>query len=372
MSTPARPTGRVRTVLGDIDPQDLGHTQTHEHLISDMSAIIQPWGLQAVSGGSAETIPGVARRSELPSTARRFTQLPIRPDTYDRIRREVINRDNLQLFDEEVAIAEMHLYRAAGGDAIVDCTPIGMARDAVGIARISRATGVHVVMGCGYYVHDFHPPGYDEAPEDEIEEEIVRDVQEGVGDTGVRAGIIGEIGLSWPALPCEEKTLRAASRAQQRTGATLQIHPGRDAAAPLQIMRAVVDAGGDPERTIMCHIDRTLHRVDDMVELAGTGCYLEFDLFGQESSYYAPEPDAVRPNDGTRIDWLMELAERGLGDRLLIAQDICQKVYLRQYGGPGYTHILEAAMPLMRRKGMSEELIAQITRANPAAALTFV
>jgi phosphotriesterase-related protein len=109
-----------------------------------------------------------------------------------------------------------------------------------------------------------------------------------------------------------------------------------------------------------------------MVELAGTGCYLEFDLFGQESSYYAPEPDAVRPNDGTRIDWLMELAERGFADRLLIAQDICQKVYLRHYGGPGYTHILEAAMPLMRRKGMSEELIAQITRGNPAAALTFV
>lgn len=371
MSTSPRPTGMVRTVLGDIVPDELGHTQTHEHLISDMSAIIQQWGLQAVGGGNAETIPGAARRTELPATARRFAELPIRPDTYDRIRRDVINRDNLQLFDEEVAISEMHLYRAAGGDAIVDCTPIGMARDAAGIARISRATGVKVVMGCGYYVHDFHPPGFDTVDEGAIEEEIVRDVLVGVGDTGIRSGIIGEIGLSWPALPCEERVLRAASRAQQATGATLQIHPGRDVTAPLQIIRSVVDAGGDPARTIMCHIDRTLHRVEDMVELARTGCYLEFDLFGQESSYYAPEPDAVRPNDGTRIDWLMELAEAGFADRLLIAQDICQKVYLRQYGGPGYTHILEAAMPLMRRKGMTEDLIGQVTRSNPAAALTF-
>ncbi len=370
MSSAERPTGLVRTVLGDVDPGVLGHTQTHEHLISDMSGIIQRWGMQAVSGGSSDTIPGQVRR-ELPASARRYVFDKIRPETYDRIRREVINVDNLQLFDEETSIEEMQLYRGAGGGSVVDCTPIGMARDPLALARISRATGVHVVMGCGYYVHDFHPPGFDSVDEQAIEEEIIRDVQVGVGDTGLRSGIIGEIGMSWPALPCEERVLRAAARAQQKTGAPLQIHPGRDPAAPLQIIKAVVDAGGDPERTIMCHIDRTLWQVDDMLELAATGCYLELDLFGQESSYYAPEPDTVRPNDGTRIDWLMALGEAGYGDQLLIAQDICQKVYLRKYGGPGYTHILEAAMPLMRRKGMEPELMQKITVDNPAAILTF-
>jgi phosphotriesterase-related protein len=370
MSTTARPTGLVRTVLGDLDPGELGHTQTHEHLVSDMSAIIQPWGLAAVGGGSADTIPA-ARRGEMPATARGATRVPIRPDTYDRIRRDVINFDNLQMLDEGVAIEEMGLYRAAGGGAVVDCTPIGMARDPLALARISRATGVHVVMGAGYYVHDFHPPGCDQLTEEEIEAQIVRDVQVGVGTTGLRSGIIGEIGLSWPALPCEERSLRAAARAQQATGAPLQIHPGRHPEAPPQIIRTVTEAGGDPTRTIMCHIDRTLNRVEDMLELAATGCYLEFDLFGQESSYYAPDPHAVRPNDGTRIDWLIALADGGHADRLLIAQDICQKVYLRRYGGPGYTHILEAALPLMRLKGMSEELIEMITRSNPGAVLSF-
>lgn len=84
----------------------------------------------------------------------------------------------------------------------------------------------------------------------------------------------------------------------------------------------------------MSHLDRTLWRPDDLLELARTGCNLELDLFGQESSYYAFNPDARRPNDRTRIEWLRRLIEAGYGERLLIAQDICQKVYLRRYGGP--------------------------------------
>ncbi len=369
-STTGRPTGQVRTVLGDVDPQQLGHTQPHEHLVCDLSAIIRPWGLAAVSGGEADMIP-VARRGESPATERGLVRLPVRPDTYDRIRRAVVNFDNLQMFDEALAIEEIGLYQAAGGGTVVDSTSVGMARDPLALARISRATGVHVIMGSGYYVHEFHPPGCAERSEDEIRDEIVRDIQVGVGTTGLRSGIIGEIGMSWPVLPCEDRSLRGAARAQQATGAPLQIHPGRALEAPLQIMETIVDAGGDPTHTIMCHIDRTLCQVDDMIELARTGCYLEFDLFGQESSYYAADPHAVRPNDGTRIDWLMALAEAGLADRLLIAQDICQKVDLRRFGGPGYTHILEAAMPLMRVKGMGEELITMITRSNPASALTF-
>ena len=106
-----------------------------------------------------------------------------------------------------------------------------------------------------------------------------------------------------------------------------------------------------------------------MIELARTGCYLEFDLFGQESSYYALNPEANRPNDATRVDWLIALIEAGYEDRLLVAQDICQKVYLRRYGGPGYTHILEQAIPLMRRRGMSDDQIEALTVTNPSTIL---
>lgn len=333
----------VRTVLGDVSPGSLGHVQPHEHLLCDLSPVL----------GSQEI------------------REPIALDNYDRVRRTVFTRENLQLVSESDAIAEMRIYRTAGGGAVVDSTSIGLGRDPLGLARISRESGVQVVMGSGYYVHDYHPPNFSDRPQGEIRDEILRDVQDGVADTGVRSGMIGEIGLSWPVHPDERKVLLAAVEAQRASGAPLQIHPGRDSASPLAAMVEIIEADGNPGRTIMSHIDRTLWDLDDILELARTGCYLELDLFGQESSYYAPNPDARRPNDDTRIEWMMALFDQGFGERLLIAQDICQKVYLRRYGGPGYTHILEAAVPLMRRRGMSEEQIRTVTVTNPATVLTF-
>jgi phosphotriesterase-related protein len=351
----------VRTVLGDVEPEALGHTQPHEHVLSDMSAIIQPWGLRPVAGGEGG--------KELPASVRGRITEPVRLDNYDWIKRTVFNLDNLRLLSEQDATEELVLYRSAGGGAVVDSTPVGLGRDPLGLARVSRGSGVHIVMGSGYYVRDYHPPGLAEATVDAITMEIVTDVRAGVGDTGVKAGLIGEIGLSWPVHPAEEKVLRAACRAQVETGAPLQIHPGRHPEAPMRAVRTVLDAGGDPARVIMSHLDRTLWTADDLLELARTGCDLELDLFGQESSYYAFNPDARRPNDRTRVEWLQTLMEAGFGDRLLIAQDICQKVYLRRYGGPGYTHILDSALPLMRRMGMQETEIDALTVANPATAL---
>ncbi|ADB50659.1 aryldialkylphosphatase [Conexibacter woesei DSM 14684] len=374
MSVPAAPdpsSVRVRTVLGDVPADTLGHTQPHEHVLSDMSSIIQPWGLQTLAGqDQVSTGTGaMSVGSEFPASVRQRVTEPIALGNYDWIRRNVLNQDNMRLLSEEDAVAELALYRAAGGGAVVDSTPVGMGRDPLGLARVARATGVQIVMGSGYYVHDYHPRGLDQVAREAIRDEIVRDVRDGVGDTGVRAGLIGEIGLSWPVHPTEATVLAAAAEAQAITGAALQIHPGRAPQAPLDAIRQVQAAGGAPERTIMSHIDRTLWELDDMVELARTGCWLELDLFGQESSYYGLNPDARRPNDRTRIEWLIALAEAGFGDRLLIAQDICQKVYLRRYGGPGYTHILEQAVPLMRRMGMDAAAVRRVTVENPAAIL---
>ncbi|GII94632.1 phosphotriesterase family protein [Sinosporangium siamense] len=357
--------GRVRTVLGDVEPSALGHTQPHEHVLSDMSAIVQPWGTAPVGGTTSPT--GI--RPEFPASVRARVAEPVRLDNYDWVRRTVLNLDNLRLLSEQDAVEELTLYRLAGGGAVVDSSPLGLGRDPLGLARVSRGSGVHIVMGSGYYCRDYHPSGLDEAPAEAICEEIVADVCDGVGDTGVRAGLIGEIGLSWPVHPVEERVLRAACRAQQASGAPLQIHPGRDPRAPREAMRTVVEAGGDPGRVIMSHLDRTLWRAEDLLDLAATGCYLELDLFGQESSYYAFNADAQRPNDRTRVEWLQMLIEEGFEDRLLIAQDICQKVYLRRYGGPGYTHILENVVPLMRRMGMTEAEITALTVTNPATAL---
>lgn len=343
------PVGKVRTVLGDVEPSALGFTQTHEHVFVDL------------------TLPPPR---ETPISGRRGYYERIRPESFYRIRRDVMVQDNLLLVDEEVAIEELKVFEALGGKTIVDATSIGLGRDPEALARVSRATGLHVMMGAGYYVADYHPDNVALLSEDDISDEIVRDVLEGVGDTGIRAGVIGEIGMHWPAREDEVKVLRAASRAQRETGAPLMIHPGREAEAPLHHIRVVEDAGGDPRRTIMCHIDRTLLDLESILALAETGCYVEFDLFGQEESYYAWSP-IDRPTDATRVALLIELIEAGYRDKLLIAQDICQKTHLARYGGEGYGHILKHVLPLMRRKGMSQDDIDAITLHNPARILAF-
>ena len=208
----------------------------------------------------------------------------------------------------------------------------------------------------------------DERSEEQLMEELVADVTRGCDGTAVRAGILGEIGCSAPMTPNERKCLRAAARAQRATGAPLLIHPGRAVPAPLEAMAVVLEAGGDPARTIMSHIDRTLFEPADMLALARTGCYLEFDLFGQESSYYPLSPIDM-PNDATRIDHLRRLIAAGFGERLLVAQDICRKTSLCAYGGDGYAHILENVLPVMRRKGMTDEEIEMILVRNPARVL---
>ena len=339
----------VRTVLGDLHPSQLGRTQTHEHLLIDLIGQMGP---------RAETPEELARWGE-----------PITLGNYYDVRRHIrLFADNLRLADVDVAIEELGAFSAAGGTTIVDLTTIDLARDPEALRRISRETGVTIVMGTAYYVHDFHPPELAAMAEEEIAEVFVRDLTDGVN--GVRAGIIGEIGLAWPHHPDELKVLRAAVRAQLATGAPVSIHPARDPASPLAAIEEVERAGGDPGRTVVGHIDRTLTRFDDIRALAERGCYVEFDLFGQESSYYDLDTRIDMPNDATRIDHLMSLIEAGAGQRLLVSQDICRKSHLRRYGGEGYGHLLTHVVPMMRRKGMSQAEIDQVFVANPARILS--
>src|SRR5205085_8761699 len=121
-------------------------------------------------------------------------------------------------------------------------------------------------------------------------------------------------------------------------------------------VRQAGQAGGDPKRMIVSHIDRTLFTLEAMNALAAEGCYVEFDLFGQESSYYPLAPIDM-PNDAMRVNYLRGLIEAGYLEQLVIAQDICNKAHTSKYGGEGYGHILENVVPLMRRKGMRADEI---------------
>lgn len=348
---PNSQSGMVQTVLGLVKPEDLGPTMTHEHLLIDFSVMFNPPPEASVQTKAHEPLSlqniGWVRYNH-------YSSLP-----------------NLLVTDEEIAIAEAQMYKRVGGGTIVDATTIGIGRDPLGLARVSRAAGIHVVMGAGYYVDVVHPENMDDISESAIADQIVQEITVGVGDTGVKAGIIGEIGCTWPLTDNERKVLRAAASAQQKTGAAILIHPGRDPQAPREILDVLAESGADISRVIMGHLDRTVEDVDILKDIASTGCYLEWDLFGNESSFY-PLSDFSMPSDAQRMDYIEAMIDEGIGDRIVVAHDICTNHRLVTYGGHGYGHIVENLVPRMRRRGWSEDQVSALIEGNASRILTIV
>ena len=128
----------------------------------------------------------------------------------------------------------------------------------------------------------------------------------------------------------------------------------------------LANGGADLSRVIMGHLDRTVFEFDALLSIAESGCYLEWDLFGNEGSYY-PLAEIDMPSDAQRLGFIKRIADAGYSDKIVIGQDICTKHRLTKYGGHGYGHILENIVPKMRRKGFSEELIHAITVGNRLA-----
>lgn len=334
----------ITTVLGTIEPNELGHTQPHEHLLCDL-------------------------RGYLPAENR--SGVPLNLSNYFQSRVDRDNAEDMFLGDIDDVAGALLDYHQAGGRTIVDATPRGLGRNPEGLLRLAQKTSVNVIMGCGFYTQPFHPASVTSASEDDITKGIVSDLINGVDIEGdaVRAGIIGEIGMSSPTHRDENKVLRAAARAQGTTGAAILIHPGRAQGAPLEHIKTVKSAGGDVERVIMSHVDRTLFTLDSMLGLADSGCVLEFDLFGTESSYYPQNPEVDLPNDGQRVKYILELVKRGYGKQVVISEDVCRKTQLKRYGGEGYDHILKRVLPLMQARGLNATDIKQITHLTPARLL---
>jgi len=349
MPTPL--SGQAQTVLGPIAAEAMGVTLPHEHLFIDFEVMFKE-----PSGGSER---GLARQ-------------PVSLANLGWVRQHFSsNLDNLQLLDEKVARDEALLFKHAGGQTFVDPTNRGLARDPLALARVARATGLNIIMGSGYYVAAAHPPDMDTRTVDDIAREIVTDLTVGVGDSGVRAGFIGEIGTTWPWAENEKKVVRAAVAAQRDTGAALMIHPGRHERLPLDIVDFLGREGADLGRTVMCHIERTIADPAVLLELAATGVYLEYDLFGLETSYYPYNPAFDMPNDGERMRQILFLIERGHLAQVLMSHDIAYKHCLTKWGGFGYHHLLVNVIPRLRAKGADDKTIQTLLVDNPRSAFAY-
>jgi phosphotriesterase-related protein len=345
-------TGKVQTVLGPIDPSEMGVTLTHEHILIDLTCYY-------------------AEPEE--ASVRNYHEKPYTIDMLGKTNAIwYINTDNGQLFDEADATGAIGDYMLAGGGTVVDVTNYDIGRDPLALARISRATGLNIVMGAGHYVPKAHPADMDERSEDAIHERIVRDITEGAGDTGVKTGVIGELGNVWPTTENQLKVLRAAGRAHAETGAPVSIHPGHHPESHLRILDELDRAGCPPGHVIMGHLDWSIDEYETLGRIAQTGCFLQYDVFGFEASaleYLGGHMDPL--SDAQRIEHLEFLIGSGYGDKILVAQDVCMKWFRASHGGKGYAHILENIVPRMRSRGWTGAQLDDMLINNPARALAF-
>lgn len=245
----------AQSVLGMVEEGDIGITLPHEHLKVDASL----WFIE----------PEETKFHTLAHEPVSINNLYwIRYNSYN-------NLDNMRLIDEEVAVKEAMHFKHEGGKTIVDLGLSNVGRDPLALARISKATGLNIIMGCGWYVGEAQGPDFDSKTVDLLAQEIISEIQDGVSGSGIRPGIIGEIGCSWPLHEREKKSLRASALAQQETGAAITIHPGRHENSPLEIIEFLDNAGADINRVVMGHLDRTDFSMDTLSKIANTGCNLE-------------------------------------------------------------------------------------------------
>lgn len=257
--------GMVRTVLGPIAVEDIGVTLMHEHILLDTSS----WWKR----------PRYASEigfSERPLDISMIGELRMNP---------FLNRGNCGLSYVKVAVEEPGEFVEYGGRTVVDPTNLGIGRDPIALQRVSRRTGLHIVMGAGVYLEPSHPDYLKAMSVEAIAEAIAVDCVVSEDEPEVCAGIIGEIGVSKDFTPAEERVLRGAARAAKISGAPLTIHLRGWERLAHRVLDVVESEGGDLSHTILCHMTPSLHEPVYQRSLADRGAFIEYDMIGMDYFY---------------------------------------------------------------------------------------
>ena len=275
--------------------------------------------------------------------------------------------DYWELTPDELTIAEeLRDFRRRGGSTLVDLTLPGVGRDPERLRRLASSSGIQIVMGTGWYRESYYPPEarIDRRSVDDLADEMIAEFRDGVAATGVRPGIIGEIGTDKPWLTAqEERVHRAAARAARATGMAITTHAVMSPVGLAQL-RVFAEEGLDPARVIIGHAD-SYPVLEHWLAILEQGANLELDFLGQR---FGTE-EAAEPR---LIELLVELLERGFGDQVLLSQDVCHNAQLKANGGFGYVYLQQHLLPRLRTAAVGEGEIQRMTIDNPRRLLTIV
>ncbi len=297
----------IRTVMGDIKKEEFGKTMCHEHFIVDLTEV--------------------------------------RKDGVSKI--ETV---------EEV-IPEIQMMMDLGVEAAIEVTTIDLNRDVLKLKEICQQTGLKIVCSTGYYLDPYHPKWLDEATVEDIAEVYIKELTQGIDDTGIKAGIIAEIASSPNGfIGNERKILEAAALAASKVGCAVSTHTGRETAN--ETVEILLSYGMNPDKIILGHQDL----IDDSryhLELLKKGVNLAFDTCGKT----AYQSDEIRAAN------MLKIIKAGYGNHILVSNDVSRKSYFVSNGGQGYLTAYQKVLPLLKKMGASIEDINKISTINPARIL---
>ena len=328
----------IMTVMGEKSEKELGLISAHEHIFIDMRKLV-----------------------DTPTDA---TDLFFSDITAEN-RGEVFSdpyaiRDNALLDNFDDALKEVCDFKKAGGSTIVDCTLDEIGRKPRLLKEISQKSGVNIIVGCGHYYDKAHTDYVKNATVEELAQEMIKDIEVGIGDTDIRAGVIGEIGTSALITDNEKKVLKAAGIAAAKTKKGVHIHTDLYTENGFEVIDILENEGVKPEKICINHIDVWL-RPNYIKELLKKGVYIEFDNFGKE--FYVSEKRRFA-YDLERIKVLKELIDEGYKKQILISNDICLKTMWKRYGGTGYSHILKTVRYMAEENGIDKATYLSILSDN--------
>lgn len=344
----------IITVRGPIKKEEAGIVLPHEHIFIDLT-------------NQYRQFPEATKNS--------WSYAKVGLNNLDILSRNPLAlRDNLIIDDIDCAEREVLEFKRAGGGTIVDVSSRGLGRDPVALRGVSQSVGVNLIAGSSYYYHDTHPEDMSEKTAEEIRDEIIEEITVGIDDTGVRAGVIGEIGISEKMHSDEAKVLIGAAQAQAQTGLGMHVHifPWNPEGFPLGLEALEILAGNGAllEKVAINHVDVAMDFSVEYIKqiISKYNTFVEFDNFGHEfyvdkrSRKFLPGPFAT---DVERIKGILQLLDRGYIQNILISSDICHKSLLHRYGGWGYDHVLTNVIPMLREHGLNSEQIRTIVEDNP-------
>ncbi|HJQ25147.1 MAG TPA: phosphotriesterase-related protein [Blastocatellia bacterium] len=266
------------------------------------------------------------------------------------------------------AIARLNELKARGVDSIVDLTVIGLGRYIPRIERIAAATDLNIIVATGVYTYNdvpmyfhFQGPGTELGGPEFMTDMFVRDINEGIAGTGVRAAILKCATDQQGVTPGVERVLRAVARAHRQTGVPISTHTHAHTERGLEQQHIFEEEGVDLSRVVIGHSGDTTD-TDYLEKLIARGSYIGMDRFGI---------DVLLPFED-RVNTVARMCELGHADKMVLSHDAaCFNDLLPEAALPAvlpnwhYLHIHNDVIPALRARGVTDEQLNQMLVENP-------